>query len=157
MSVKNPPTPKQFATPSSVSKPKKPAPSGTNGTSSATGAQPGAATGSDSNATLIAKPTPKHKDVMESLLRDMGVTLYDQQLPATMLDVAHKVTKKILNEAHAVSGYSGKKHIDSEDVKFGIQTFGMADAMPTRIKRIRFRRILQSKEAHATVHVRVGA
>ncbi|KAH7724414.1 transcription initiation factor IID31kD subunit [Aphelenchoides avenae] len=123
MSVKNPPTPKQFAPPSSGPKSvKKPVSSGTNGTATASASTSSSAP-SDSATALVAKPTPKHKEVMDNLLRDMGITLYDPQLPAAMLDVAHKVTKRILSEAHAVSDYAGKKQVDSGDVKFGIQAF----------------------------------
>jgi histone H3/H4 len=126
--VTQPSTSKSHKAPGSAGGVKKP------GTGSAGPSSMASSSANDGTNGGQLKATAKHKEIVEGIMRDMGINLYDPALPVQLLDVAHKVTRQILSEAKEVAEYSGKKTLDADDVKFGIQTFedGFKAKRPSR-------------------------
>ncbi|VDN03994.1 unnamed protein product [Thelazia callipaeda] len=63
---------------------------------------------------------PHDAQVMQAILKDMGITEYEPRVISQLLEFAYKYTTEILDDARSVSEHAGKKQIDETDVQFAI-------------------------------------
>uniref|UniRef100_A0A0R3S310 Transcription initiation factor TFIID subunit 9 n=1 Tax=Elaeophora elaphi TaxID=1147741 RepID=A0A0R3S310_9BILA len=67
---------------------------------------------------------PHDAQVMEAMLKEMGVTDYEPRVISQMLEFAYRYTAEILEDARSISEHAGKKQIDEADVQFAIDNAG---------------------------------
>ncbi|VDK76575.1 unnamed protein product [Litomosoides sigmodontis] len=67
---------------------------------------------------------PHDAQVMEAILKEMGVADYEPRVISQMLEFAYRYTAEILEDARSISEHAGKKQIDEADVQFAIDNTG---------------------------------
>ncbi|EJW83910.1 hypothetical protein WUBG_05181 [Wuchereria bancrofti] len=67
---------------------------------------------------------PHDAQVMEAILKEMGITDYEPRVISQMLEFAYRYTAEILEDARSISEHAGKKQIDESDVQFAIDNAG---------------------------------
>ncbi|XP_064638916.1 transcription initiation factor TFIID subunit 9-like [Lineus longissimus] len=68
-----------------------------------------------------AKNTPKDVQVMQAVLKDIGVSDYEPRVVNQMLEFAYRYVTDVLDDAKVYAGHSGKKTIDGDDVRLAVQ------------------------------------
>ncbi|KAF6033810.1 TAF9B [Bugula neritina] len=79
------------------------------------------ATGGTGNASNKSQTVPHEVQVIQAVLKDMGVTDYEPAVVNQLLDFTYRYTTDILDDAKAFSAHAGKKSIDVEDTKLAVQ------------------------------------
>lgn len=64
---------------------------------------------------------PRDAQVMQAILKDMGITDYEPRVISQMLEFAYRYTTEILEDARSISEHGGKKQIDEADVQFAVE------------------------------------
>lgn len=67
---------------------------------------------------------PHDAQVMEAILKEMGIADYEPRVISQMLEFAYRYTTEILEDARSISEHAGKKQIDEADVQFAIDNSG---------------------------------
>ncbi|KAF0303150.1 Transcription initiation factor TFIID subunit 9 [Amphibalanus amphitrite] len=68
-----------------------------------------------------ASKMPKDAAVMAAILKEAGVTSYDQRVINQMLEFTYKYVTNILEDARVYCAHAKKKNIDLDDVKLAVQ------------------------------------
>ncbi|MFH4982778.1 hypothetical protein AB6A40_009487 [Gnathostoma spinigerum] len=63
---------------------------------------------------------PRDAQVMQAMLREMGVTDFEPRVVSQLLEFAYRYTTEILEDARSISEHAGKKQIDESDVQFAV-------------------------------------
>ncbi|XP_060872660.1 uncharacterized protein LOC132946631 [Metopolophium dirhodum] len=64
---------------------------------------------------------PKDSQIIVSMMEDLGIVEYDQQVLNHFLEFNHRYTTQLLEDAKALSNSAKKKSVDADDVKLAIQ------------------------------------
>jgi len=67
------------------------------------------------------KQLPRDAVVMQSLLKEMGVSLHEPRVINQMLDFVYRYVTTVVEEARVYSSYAKKKTIDVDDVKLAVK------------------------------------
>jgi len=87
---------------------------------SSAGQQQQSGTGAQ-NVASHQRMVPKDAQVIQAILRELGVTDYEPRIVHQMLEFVYRYVSKVVEEAHSLSQYAKKKQIDAEDVKLAVQ------------------------------------
>ncbi|KHN83131.1 Transcription initiation factor TFIID subunit 9B [Toxocara canis] len=68
--------------------------------------------------------TPHDAQVMQNILKEMGITDYEPRIVSQLLEFAYRYTAEVLEDARSLSEHAGKKQIDEADVQFAIDNAG---------------------------------
>lgn len=68
-----------------------------------------------------AKQIPRDAAVMQTLLKEMGVTAYEPRVVNQMLEYAYRYVTGVVEEAKVYSSYAKKKTVDKEDVSLAVE------------------------------------
>ncbi|KAL4153761.1 hypothetical protein QTP88_001596 [Uroleucon formosanum] len=63
----------------------------------------------------------KDTQVIVSMMKDLGIVEYDQQVLNHLLEFNHRYTTLLLDDAKTFSNFAKKKNVDADDVKMAIQ------------------------------------
>lgn len=76
---------------------------------------------------------PQDELAMRAILKDMGVTEYEDRVVQQMLEFSYRYTTEVLEEAKVYSNHARKKQIDLDDVKLAVSNRGdRTGRMPPR-------------------------
>ncbi|KAL4085407.1 hypothetical protein QTP88_027266 [Uroleucon formosanum] len=64
---------------------------------------------------------PKDSQIIVSMMKDLGIVEYDQQVLNHLLEFNYRYTTQLLEDAKAFSNLAKKKNVDANDVKLAIQ------------------------------------
>ncbi|XP_003243079.1 transcription initiation factor TFIID subunit 9-like [Acyrthosiphon pisum] len=64
---------------------------------------------------------PKDSQIIVSMMEDLGIVEYDQQVLNHFLEFNYRYTTQLLEDAKALSNSAEKKNVDADDVKLAIQ------------------------------------
>ncbi|XP_026819166.1 transcription initiation factor TFIID subunit 9-like [Rhopalosiphum maidis] len=67
------------------------------------------------------KPMPKDTQIIMSIMNDLGIRDYEQQVLNHLLEFNYRYTTLILEEAKACSTFANKDEVDADDVKTAVQ------------------------------------
>ncbi|XP_050531199.1 transcription initiation factor TFIID subunit 9B [Daktulosphaira vitifoliae] len=72
-------------------------------------------------AAAPGKHMPKDTQIIVSIMKDLGIYEYDQQVLNHLLEFNYRYTTLLLDDAKTYSNYAKKKNVDVDDVKVAIQ------------------------------------
>jgi transcription initiation factor TFIID subunit 9B len=72
-------------------------------------------------ASSQGKHIPKDTQIIVSIMKDLGISDYDQQVLNHLLEFNHRYTTLLLDDAKTYSNFAKKKNVDVDDVKIAIQ------------------------------------
>ncbi|XP_026808386.1 transcription initiation factor TFIID subunit 9-like [Rhopalosiphum maidis] len=72
-------------------------------------------------ASSQGKHMPKDTQIIVSIMKDLGITDYDQQVLNHLLEFNYRYTTLLLDDAKTFSNFAKKKNVDADDVKVAIQ------------------------------------
>ncbi|XP_022180214.1 transcription initiation factor TFIID subunit 9B-like isoform X2 [Myzus persicae] len=64
---------------------------------------------------------PKDTQIIVSMMKDLGIDEYDQQVLNHLLEFNYRYTTQLLDDAKTFSNFAKKKNVDADDVKIAIQ------------------------------------
>ncbi|CAH1726700.1 transcription initiation factor TFIID subunit 9-like [Aphis gossypii] len=67
------------------------------------------------------KHMPKDTQIIVSIMKDLGIVEYDQQVLNHLLEFNYRYTTLLLDDAKTFSNFAKKKNVDADDVKVAIQ------------------------------------
>ncbi|VDD87633.1 unnamed protein product [Enterobius vermicularis] len=69
---------------------------------------------------------PCDAQVMQAILKEMGVVEYEPRVVSQLLEFAHRCTTEILSDARSISEHAGKKQIEESDIQFAIDNSALS-------------------------------
>ncbi|XP_015377591.1 PREDICTED: transcription initiation factor TFIID subunit 9-like [Diuraphis noxia] len=72
-------------------------------------------------ASSQGKHMPKDTQIIVSIMKDLGIVEYDQQVLNHLLEFNYRYTTLLLDDAKTFSNFAKKKNVDADDVKVAIQ------------------------------------
>ncbi|CAI6363682.1 unnamed protein product [Macrosiphum euphorbiae] len=72
-------------------------------------------------ASSQGKHMPKDTQIIVSIMKDLGIVEYDQQVLNHLLEFNYRYTTLLLDDAKTFSNFAKKKNVDADDVKIAIQ------------------------------------
>ncbi|KAL5233902.1 hypothetical protein ACI65C_001343 [Semiaphis heraclei] len=72
-------------------------------------------------ASSQGKHMPKDTQIIVSIMKDLGILEYDQQVLNHLLEFNYRYTTLLLDDAKTFSNFAKKKNVDADDVKVAIQ------------------------------------
>ncbi|CAI6358943.1 unnamed protein product [Macrosiphum euphorbiae] len=98
-------------------------------------------------SSLQGNRMPKDSQTIVSMMNDLGIHEYEQQVLNHLLEFNYRYTSLILEEAKACSTFANKEKIDADDVKMAIQMAqdGVFLKSPTRDELIKASNELNKK------------
>ena len=84
----------------------------------------------DTQVTNSDGKAPKDAQVIQAILKDMGLTEYDPKVVTQLMEFLYRYVTSIVDDAKMVSNHAKKKLVDAEDIRLAVQMYNEQMAAP---------------------------